>query len=129
MQADAVITADTLLQSISIYTVVESAKCNGSSIPSIANMLSNTIISLLALLGKSFSSPLAERWLSLPRTPDLPCPINTTLTPINGVQLWSQSYNASAGGIPVVLIAGGLGYSAYFGDVISQLSKSHHVSD
>lgn len=29
--------------------------------------------------------------------------------------------------MPIVLLAGGLGYSAYFGEVISILSKSHHV--
>lgn len=93
-------------------------------------MLSNTFLSLLALASTAFSSPLverAERWETLPATPNLPSPISTTLTPINGVQLWSQSYNAAAGGVPIVLLAGGLGYSAYFGSVITQLSKSHHV--
>jgi pimeloyl-ACP methyl ester carboxylesterase len=93
-------------------------------------MLFNTLFSFLALVGTSFSSPLAaraERWETLPATPNLPSPISTTLTPINSVQLWSQSYNSAAGGVPIVLIAGGLGYSAYFGNVITQLSKSHHV--
>jgi pimeloyl-ACP methyl ester carboxylesterase len=94
-------------------------------------MFSSTILSFLALAGTSLaSSPLAiraERWETLPATPDLPSPINDTLAPINGAQLWSQSYNAAAGGVPIILLAGGLGYSAYFGSVIPILSKSHHV--
>ncbi|KAE9966944.1 hypothetical protein BLS_006663 [Venturia inaequalis] len=94
-------------------------------------MFSKTFLSCFILASTAFSSPIletrAERWETLPATPKLPSPINTTLKPINGVQLWSQSYNSAAGGVPIVLIAGGLGYSAYFGDVITQLSKTHHV--
>lgn len=93
-------------------------------------MLSNTLLSFLALAATAISSPLerrAERWETLPATPALPAPITNIRTPINGVQLWSQSYNAAAGGVPIVLLAGGLGYSAYFGSIIPLLSKSHHV--
>ncbi|TID19059.1 Drug resistance protein [Venturia nashicola] len=94
-------------------------------------MFSKVFLSCFFLASTALSSPVletrAERWESLPATPKLPAPIKTTLTPINGVQLWSQSYNSAAGGVPLVLIAGGLGYSAYFGDVITQLSKTHHV--
>ncbi|KAM5345162.1 hypothetical protein ACJ41O_011024 [Fusarium nematophilum] len=60
-------------------------------------------------------------WQTLPPTPDLPSPISTTTTLINGVQLWMQKYNEAAGGVPVVMDHGGLGYSAYFGSVISRL--------
>lgn len=94
-------------------------------------MLYKTLIRCCFLASSAFSSPVleprAERWESLPETPSLPAPISTTLTTINNVKLWSQSYNAAAGGVPIVLIAGGLGYSAYFGNVITQLSKTHHV--
>ncbi|KAM6519280.1 hypothetical protein FALCPG4_012925 [Fusarium falciforme] len=67
-------------------------------------------------------------WQTLPPTPDLPSPINTKTTLINGVQLWMQKYNEHVGGIPIVMDHGGLGYSAYFGSVISRLvAKGHYV--
>ncbi|KAF4336230.1 Valacyclovir hydrolase [Fusarium beomiforme] len=67
-------------------------------------------------------------WLTLPPTPDLPKPINTKTTPINGVHLWMQEYNKKADAIPIVMDHGGLGYSAYFGSVISRLiSKGYYV--
>ncbi|KAM0550782.1 hypothetical protein ACHAPJ_008645 [Fusarium lateritium] len=65
-------------------------------------------------------------WQTLPPTPDLPSPINTKTTLINGVQLWMQEYNKNVGGIPIVFDHGGLGYSAYFGSVISRLIDSGH---
>jgi pimeloyl-ACP methyl ester carboxylesterase len=86
-------------------------------------MLFHTL-SLLALAGTAFS---AARWETLPPTPALPAPISAVKASINGVQLWYQKYNAAAGGTPIVMIHGGLGYSAYFGDVITQLSQSHYV--
>lgn len=60
-------------------------------------------------------------WYTLPQTPLLPAPISNTLQNINGVKLWSQEYNKAPGQIPIVLVHGGLGYSAYFGAVISNL--------
>ncbi|KAL2681131.1 hypothetical protein Neosp_008735 [[Neocosmospora] mangrovei] len=65
-------------------------------------------------------------WQTLPPTPDLPSPINTKTTLINGVQLWMQKYNEKVGGIPIVMDHGGLGYSAYFGSVISRLIANGH---
>lgn len=82
--------------------------------------------SLLAL-GLAATTLAAERWETLPATPALPAPISNVRQLINGVELWYQKYNEAAGGTPVVLIHGGLGYSAYFGDVISQLSQSRYV--
>ncbi|RTE69370.1 hypothetical protein BHE90_016245 [Fusarium euwallaceae] len=65
-------------------------------------------------------------WQTLPATPNLPSPINTKTTLINGVQLWMQKYNEHVGGIPIVMDHGGLGYSAYFGSVISRLVANGH---
>ncbi|KAF5007060.1 hypothetical protein FDECE_6605 [Fusarium decemcellulare] len=65
-------------------------------------------------------------WQTLPATPDLPSPISTKTTLINGVQLWMQKYNEQTGGIPIVMDHGGLGYSAYFGSVISRLIANGH---
>ncbi|RSL95587.1 hypothetical protein CEP52_011962 [Fusarium oligoseptatum] len=65
-------------------------------------------------------------WQTLPPTPNLPSPINTKTTLINGVQLWMQKYNEHVGGIPIVMDHGGLGYSAYFGSVISRLVANGH---
>ncbi|KAH7163585.1 Alpha/Beta hydrolase protein [Dactylonectria estremocensis] len=67
-------------------------------------------------------------WLTLPPTPELPSPISTKTTLINGVQLWMQKYNEQANVTPIVMDHGGLGYSAYFGAVISRLvSNGHYV--
>ncbi|KAI8715225.1 AB hydrolase-1 domain-containing protein [Fusarium sp. LHS14.1] len=65
-------------------------------------------------------------WQTLPPTPDLPSPISTKTTLINGVQLWMQKYNEKVGGVPIVMDHGGLGYSAYFGSVISRLVANGH---
>lgn len=65
-------------------------------------------------------------WETLPATPELPTPINSTLSSINGADLWIQKYNEAAGGTPILMDHGGLGYSAYFGDVIKQLVIAGH---
>jgi pimeloyl-ACP methyl ester carboxylesterase len=65
-------------------------------------------------------------WQTLPPTPALPAPINTKTALIDGAHLWMQEYNKQAGIIPIVLDHGGLGYSAYFGSVISRLVKDGH---
>ncbi|POS72227.1 hypothetical protein DHEL01_v209379 [Diaporthe helianthi] len=90
------------------------------------------VLSLLAAVGfSSVVDAVAIRqttaaWQTLPPTPSLPTPVNTTLSSINGVELWLQKYNAKAGGTPIVMIHGGLGYSAYFADVIKQLVANKH---
>ncbi|KAF9876378.1 hypothetical protein CkaCkLH20_06321 [Colletotrichum karsti] len=65
-------------------------------------------------------------WQTLPATPELPTPISTEKTPINGIQMWFQKYNEKAGGVPIVMDHGGLGYSAYFGSVITRLVDAGH---
>ncbi|KAL1652026.1 hypothetical protein SLS58_000149 [Diplodia intermedia] len=89
------------------------------------------LLPLLAIAGLVQASPLAARqsqpWTTLPATPKLPSPISSTKASINNAELWFQKYNEAAGGTPVVFIHGGLGYSAYFGDVISAVSKKHYV--
>lgn len=65
-------------------------------------------------------------WLTLPATPALPTPISATIQTANGVKLWMQTYNAAAGGTPIVMSHGGLGHSAYFGSVIQALIKNGH---
>lgn len=88
-------------------------------------MYSTTFLSLLAAAATVNSMPAVRQtsaaWETLPATPELPTPVNTTLSSINGVQLWLQKYNEAAGGTPVLFDHGGLGYSAYFADVIKQM--------
>ncbi|PSK51803.1 hypothetical protein B9Z65_3070 [Elsinoe australis] len=93
-----------------------------------------TALSWLLLAPPALCTPLRspqvkrQLWTELPPTPKLPEPISTTTFQTgDGVHLWYQKYNEQAGGDPVVLIHGGLGYSAYFGDVLKQLSASHYV--
>ncbi|KAF8858249.1 alpha/beta-hydrolase [Acephala macrosclerotiorum] len=49
-----------------------------------------------------------------------PTQINTATFSHEGTSLWYQKYNTAASGNPIVMIHGGLEYSAYFGSVISQ---------
>lgn len=85
----------------------------------------NILLSLVAAVGVNARAMPAIRqsnaWETLPATPALPSPINTTTSTINGANLWLQRFNEAAGGTPIVFDHGGLGYSAYFGDVIQQL--------
>lgn len=94
-------------------------------------MLVKNLISLTPIFGAVSGFAIRQDtpiWLTLPPTPALPSPITHKTTLINGVQLWMQKYNEAAGGVPIVMNHGGLGYSAYFGSVISGLvSKGHYV--
>ncbi|WYZ37754.1 hypothetical protein EsH8_II_001260 [Colletotrichum jinshuiense] len=91
----------------------------------------NVLLAATALAGAV--SGLAVRqtkpvWLTLPATPNLPSPISTATVSINGIKMWYQKYNEKAGGVPIVMDHGGLGYSAYFGSVITRLiSAGHYV--
>lgn len=91
-------------------------------------MLLKLLLFLGALAHGVVSGQTLPLWQTLPPTPDLPSPISLKTTPINGVQLWMQEYNKEVGGIPIVFDHGGLGYSAYFGSVISRLvDRKHYV--
>lgn len=88
-------------------------------------MVSASLVSILAAAGLASAMPAVRQtsnaWETLPATPALPEPVNTKLSSINGAELWLQKYNEAAGGTPILFDHGGLGYSAYFGDVIKQL--------
>ncbi|KAK2730036.1 valacyclovir hydrolase [Colletotrichum kahawae] len=89
----------------------------------------NAILSAAALAGSVSGLALRQTtpiWQTLPATPDLPTPISTTTVPINGIKMWYQKYNEKAGAVPIVMDHGGLGYSAYFGSVISRLVANGH---
>lgn len=91
-------------------------------------MLLKRLLSFGALAQGFVSSQELPLWQTLPPTPALPSPINSSRAPIDGVQLWMQEYNKQVGGIPLVFDHGGLGYSAYFGSVISRLvDRKHYV--
>lgn len=84
------------------------------------------LVSFLAVSGMSAVNalaikPRANLWETLPATPALPTPINTTLSDSNGAQLWLQKYNEAAGGTPIVFIHGGGGYSVYFAGIITKM--------
>jgi pimeloyl-ACP methyl ester carboxylesterase len=63
----------------------------------------------------------AAQWLSLPPMPALPQPSTTGYTPIGAARIWWGRYNASAAGIPVLLLHGGMGSSNYFAHLIPTL--------
>ncbi|KAH8655115.1 hydrolase/acyltransferase [Tricladium varicosporioides] len=86
--------------------------------------LLSSIASSTPLNNQIRATPL---WETLPATPDLPSPITNQTFSTDGINLWYQKYNEAVGGTPLVLIHGGLGYSAYFGDVIAILAKTHYV--
>ncbi|KAF3763373.1 putative esterase [Cryphonectria parasitica EP155] len=95
-------------------------------------MSARSLLALLAASALPSVQSLAIRqsetpvWLTLPPTPALPAPITEVKTPVDGVELWMQQYNEEAGSTPIVMIHGGLGYSAYFGAVISRLIEGGH---
>ncbi|WQF83735.1 Putative alpha/beta hydrolase-1 [Colletotrichum destructivum] len=89
----------------------------------------NALLAVAAVAGSV--SGLAVRqntpaYQVLPPTPELPKPISTVKTPINGIQMWFQKYNEKAGGVPIVMDHGGLGFSGYFGSVITRLIDAGH---
>ncbi|GKT57651.1 alpha/beta hydrolase [Colletotrichum tofieldiae] len=89
----------------------------------------NALLAAVALTGSVSGLAVRQttpRWETLPATPSLPSPISTAKTPVNGIQMWFQKYNEKAGGIPIVMDHGGLGYSAYFGSVITRLINAGH---
>ncbi|KAM0329479.1 hypothetical protein ACHAQA_004788 [Verticillium albo-atrum] len=92
-------------------------------------MIFSSLIASAAILSGVHGFAIRQNtpvWATLPPTPDLPSPISTTTTLINGVQLWMQKYNEKPNAIPIVMDHGGLGYSAYFGSVISRLVANGH---
>jgi len=69
-----------------------------------------------------------DRWRSLPPTPSLPKPEREGLVAVKGSRLWYGEYGTRNGGVPVLLLHGGLGNSSYFGDLIPALVKAgYHV--
>ncbi|KAH7363308.1 Alpha/Beta hydrolase protein [Plectosphaerella cucumerina] len=89
----------------------------------------NALLTSIALAGSASALAIRQNtpaWQILPPTPALPTPISTARTPINGIQMWFQKYNEQAGGIPIVMDHGGLGFSAYFGSVITRLVDAGH---
>ncbi|KAH7171504.1 Alpha/Beta hydrolase protein [Dactylonectria macrodidyma] len=94
-------------------------------------MIFSSLVAWAAVFGGTNALAIRQNtpvWLTLPPTPELPSPISTKTTLINGVQLWMQKYNEKANATPIVMDHGGLGYSAYFGAVISRLvSEGHYV--
>ncbi|KAH1270990.1 hypothetical protein KXX33_006035 [Aspergillus fumigatus] len=96
-------------------------------------MIGIPLLASLLLSGIAQGLAIAERattpvWLTLPPTPPLPAPISEGRISVDGVELWIQKYNEDAHKTPLVLDHGGLGYSAYFGAVLSRLiAKGHYV--
>ncbi|KAG0148389.1 hypothetical protein CROQUDRAFT_90302 [Cronartium quercuum f. sp. fusiforme G11] len=75
----------------------------------------------------SIDSSFENIWLTLPKTPKLPQVESISeMQNINGVDLWSRQFNKNEDKTPIVLVHGGLGYSDYFGDVITKLVKHGH---
>lgn len=74
------------------------------------------------------SHPGDAPWTMLPATPALPTPRREGRVPAPGADLWYGEYGIDHGGTPVLLLHGGLGSSAYFGDLIKRLADAgHHV--
>lgn len=65
-----------------------------------------------------------EPWRSLPQTPKLPQPEREGRVAVDGSRLWYGEYGTRNGGIPVLLLHGGLGNSSYFGHLIPTLVRA-----
>ncbi|KAI9730906.1 MAG: hypothetical protein M1834_005624 [Cirrosporium novae-zelandiae] len=91
-------------------------------------MLFLVLLATIFFAGKSLAA--TPVWLTLPATPTLPGSVDNAKVDINGVKLWWGNYGGTVGSsdkLPVVFIHGGLGYSAYFGDVIKLLMPNRTV--
>lgn len=65
----------------------------------------------------------APVWKQLPSTPALPKPARSGFARVNEIRLWYGEYGIASKGIPVVLLHGGFGNSAYFGHLIPFLAR------
>lgn len=67
-------------------------------------------------------------WEVLPPTPALPQPDLQSFVEVGGAKLWYAEYGTKNTGVPVLLLHGGFGNSAYFGHLIPDLvSQKYHV--
>ncbi len=63
-------------------------------------------------------------WLSLPPTPTLPAPDRHGRIDVEGARLWYAEFGVRNGGMPVLLLHGGLANSNYFGALIPTLTSA-----
>ncbi|KAI5921540.1 Alpha/Beta hydrolase protein [Camillea tinctor] len=98
-------------------------------IPSVISYLAlHALLGIKGTQGRTIPRQDKPVWETLPATPALPSPISDVRIAADGVELWMQKYNEDASQTPLVFDHGGLGYSAYFGDVLSRLiAKGHYV--
>src|SRR6476620_6789207 len=68
----------------------------------------------------------SERWMTLPLTPSLPAPASSCKVEVNGASIWYAVFGPS-GGVPVVLLHGGLANSNYWGNQVPALAATHQV--
>jgi pimeloyl-ACP methyl ester carboxylesterase len=68
----------------------------------------------------------SERWMTLPPTPSLPTPASSGKVEVNGASIWYAVFGPS-GGVPVVLLHGGLANSNYWGNQVPALAATHQV--
>ncbi|MGH8126325.1 MAG: alpha/beta fold hydrolase [Rhodanobacteraceae bacterium] len=72
----------------------------------------------------STGSSLAAPWLVLPPIPELPKPDHSGYASVNGIKLRYAEYGHGA---PVILIPGGFGFAAWWGNQIPALAKHYRV--
>jgi pimeloyl-ACP methyl ester carboxylesterase len=77
--------------------------------------------------GSAVAADRAPPWSTLPPMPDLPAPVATGTTAIDGARIWWGRYNSGASGTPVLLLHGGVGSSNYFAYLIPVLTSDHRA--
>jgi pimeloyl-ACP methyl ester carboxylesterase len=70
---------------------------------------------------RALAADANAQWRSLPATPQLPQPASSGFAAVNGIRLWYAEYGVKRGGVPVLLLHGGLASSNYFGHLIPVL--------
>lgn len=98
----------------------------------VSRFLLATLLGLAPTVGSAATAPhiLAGTpvWAQLPPTPALPKPSRSGFAHVNGIRLWFGEYGIASKGIPVLLLHGGFGNSAYFGHLIPFLEQNgYHV--
>lgn len=84
------------------------------------------ILLLPALFVCAAAATVLPRWKTAPHVPPLPAADTSGIARINGTKLYFAVFNAR-GNAPVILLHGGLGSSAQWGDEVPLLARTHKV--
>lgn len=90
------------------------------------NTISRRLFVLLPLLASTVPARAEDQWMTVPPPAAMPKADESGLAPVNDIQMYYEIYNA-AGGVPVLLLHGGLGSTLNWGNQVPALTAKHKV--